>query len=129
MSFDVSGSIRKVTLNGQTFDVFPDANFSEVGSEFENEMMATSGRSVRKMTKRPQIVEGVTLKCNGDEKVILQALADQIEAFPIAYETANQDVFQADGNIEFETRETENNQATIKLLARAGWTPFLQSGN
>lgn len=126
MSHDTAGSLRKVVLSGQTFNVVSDSNASEVGSEFENEMISTSGPNILKKTRRVQMVEGIELTCNGDDKVTLQALADQIESFPIAYETANKDVFQANGHIEFETRTTEDNKATIKLLPRGPWVPFLQ---
>lgn len=122
---DVSGSIKKVTLNGVTFDVMGDANVSEVGSGVSNEMIPTSGRMVRKTTKRVQAREGVVLACNGSERELLKALSESSEDFPMSYETAGGDTYRATGVIEFESRETEENRATVTLLPRGEWSTFL----
>lgn len=122
----VTGSIRKVTLNGITFDAMADANFSEIGSQFENEAVPTSGRNLRKMTRRAKNVESVVLACDGSEREIISNLADQVDDFPMSYETASGDVYRATGWIEFENRETEEGRATIQMHPRNNeWQPFL----
>ncbi len=122
---DVSGSIKKVTLNGVTYDVMADANVSEVGGGTANDMLPTSGRNVRKTTKRVQTREGIILACNGSERELLQALSESDGDFPMSYETAGGDTYRATGVIEFESRETEENRATVTLLPRGEWSTFL----
>ncbi len=122
---DISGSIRKVTLDGMPFDVPADVNISEVGSGFLNESVPSSGRNMRKMTKRPQNREGLVLLANGTERDLLRELADSLHDFPMSYETAGGDVYRAQGWIEFENRETEENRAAIQLHPRNGWDVFV----
>lgn len=122
---DNVGSIRKVTLGGVTYDVFADSNFSEVGSPYENESVPTSGRPMRKLTRRPYNVESVVLACNGAERVLLEELAGPGEDITLSYQTANGDVRRATGWIEFETRETEEGRAAIQLHPRTNWDMFL----
>ena len=127
MSLDVAGSIRKVTLDGTTYDPFADTNISEIGSAFENEAVPTAGRNMKKMTKRAENREGVVLAANGSERVLLRELADRTTDFPMSYETAAGDVYRATGWIEFENRETEENRASIQMHPRTKWEPFLSS--
>jgi hypothetical protein len=125
MSKDITGTIRKVTLDGVTFDVMADTNVTEVGSGWQNEAVPTSGRNLRKMTKRVETREGITLACNGAEREVLKDLADRSADFPMSYETAAGDVYRATGWIEFENRETEESRATIQMLPRNSWDAFL----
>jgi hypothetical protein len=122
---DTAGTIRKVTLDGISFDAMADTNISEVGSAFANENVPTSGRNLRKMTKRSENREGVVLAANGAEREVLKELAERTTDFPMSYETAGGDVYRATGGIEFENRETEELRASIQMLPRLGWDPFL----
>lgn len=124
---NVVGSLRKVTLDGTTFDVFSDTNISETGSAYENEGIPTSGRTMRKMTKRIQVRENVVIACNGEEREIIEELADRLDDFPMSYETAGGDVYRTVGFINFDNRETENEKATIKMIPRDKWEPFLSA--
>lgn len=125
MAKDIVGAIRKVTLDGITFDVFPDANVKEVGSAWENSAVPTSGRTMRKMMKRVEEREGIVLACNGAERDILKGFADGTVDIPMSYVTAAGDIYSAAGFIEFESRETEENRATIKMIPRSDWTARL----
>jgi hypothetical protein len=122
---DITGTLRKVTLDGVTFDVMADTNVNEVGSAFQNEAIPTSGRNLKKMTRRVEARGGVALACNGSEREVLKDLAERTADFPMSYETAASDVYRATGWIEFENRETEESRATIQMHPRNGWEPFL----
>ncbi|HUX61448.1 MAG TPA: hypothetical protein VMV32_09075 [Ignavibacteriaceae bacterium] len=122
---DGSGSILKITLDGITFDVMADSNFNETGSGFENDRIATSGKSFKKMTKRVEKVESVILKANANDKQQLKYLSEKLEDFPMSYKTADGSVRRAKGSIYFETRETEENRATIQLHPANGWEEFV----
>lgn len=125
MAKDISGTLLKVTLDGITFDVAADTNVTETGSGVENEGVPSSGRNMRKMTKRVQTREGITLLANGDERELLQSLSERRADFPMSYTTAAGDVYRAQGWIEFENRETEENRATIQMHPRNGWDAFV----
>lgn len=119
---DVTGTIRKVTLDGVTFDVFADTNINEVGGKYESSAIATSGRNMHKMIKRVEERTGITLATNGAERDVLKELSERNTDFSMSYETAGGDIYQATGWIEFESRETEENKSSIKMMPRNDWS-------
>ncbi len=122
---DVTGTLRKVTLAGITYDVFADSNVKSTPSSHENTAIPTSGRNMRKMVARVQSREGLTLVANGAEQEALKALSQNTEDITMSYETAAGDVFRATGFIEFESHETEENRASITMHPRQDWSSFL----
>ncbi len=122
---DASGSVRKLTLSGITFDVLSDSNFNQTGSQTENDRIPTSGNSFQKKTKRIMKVESVIVKCDPNTRNTLEALADSLEDFSMSYTTADESVFRAKGSIEFESVETEENRGTIQLHPNAKWEKFV----
>lgn len=122
---DLVGTLKKVTLDGITFNAHADANISETGSKNENSSLATSGRNLRKVLKRPEIRESVVLACNGAEREIIKQLDERLDDFPMSYTTAAGDVYRCSGWIVFESRETEEGRATIQMHPREDWESFL----
>ena len=123
---DISGTLRKVTIDGTTFDVMADTNVTEMGSGYLNEAIPTSGRNIRKITKQANIREGIIIACNGEERDLLEKLNDRTTDFSMSYETAGGDVYRATGWISFENRETEENRATVQMHSRDNiWSSFL----
>lgn len=125
MAKDITGSLRRVTLDGVTYDVMPDSNVKEPGSKYKNEPIVTSGRTMRKMTAQSEAREGVVVACNGAEREQLKALAERTGTYAMSYELASGDVYRCTGFIEFESRETEENRATLMLCNTTPWDPFL----
>lgn len=119
-----SGSIRKLTIEGISYDVAADANFSEDFSGYENEREATSGASMLRKTKKVQMLEGVVLKTNAQERIQLNSFAAEIEDIKISYTNANGDEYKCNGSINIESNETESNRTTISVSASTAWTPF-----
>ena len=97
---DTTGTPKKVTLDGLTFDVMADANFNQIKGKYSNEAVPTSGRNVQKKTLRPQNVESINLFANGQEADLLRVLSERSGNFPMSYETVSGDVFRAVGFIE-----------------------------
>jgi len=124
---DVAGTIKKVVLDGLSYDALGDTNISEVHSKFENEGVPTSGRTIQKKIRRVPLRENVVVAANGAEADRLTELSERTGNYPMSYETASGDVYRTTGFIEFENRETEENRATLKLIPSDtdGWTPFL----
>lgn len=121
---DIVGSIRKVVLDGVTYDVALDANISEIPG-VENDALATSGRTLRKQMKRVAVREGIVLICSGPEFEAVQDLAARKSDYPMSYETAASDVYRASGWIEVEKRETEEGRVSIKMFPRSNkWEAF-----
>lgn len=127
MAKDISGSIRKLVLAGVTFDVVADADLSEVGSQYENTAIQTSGRALRKMVRRTQSVDNVKIACNGAEKDMLKSYADKTDIITMCYQTADGSQFKTQGFIEFKSRTTADMTAEVTMIptARNGWESFL----
>ncbi len=121
---DVAGTIKKVTLDGVTYDVPADIDVTEMGSGFENSMIPTSGRNILKQVTRAEIREGVVLIANDQEMDVLTALAEQQIPFPMSYQTAGGSIKRATGWIEFTNRTTAENRATLILLPQGKWATF-----
>lgn len=122
---DITGTLRKVTLDGVTYDVFADSNVSAIPSAYENTAIATSGRNMHKMTKRVQSRTGLVIVANGAEQEALKTLAERQDDIKMSYVTAAGDTYHAEGWIEFETHETEENRASIQMHPRRDWEAFL----
>ena len=90
----IGGSIRKLTIEGISFDVAADANFTEVFTNYENSMIATSGGAMRKMLKRIPSVEGVVLVTDSDERLVLKDFAEGLDLVKITYTNAAKDSYR-----------------------------------
>jgi hypothetical protein len=122
---DISGTPRTFTAEGETFRLAGDANITETFTEFENEMIASSGTAMRKMTKRIPMREGIVLLTNADERETLKVFAEQLDDLKISYTNAAGDRYKCEGAIEIENNETEDNRTTLQVHPRGQWTPFI----
>lgn len=113
---EASGTLRGVTLDGLSFRVPADINITLNLSEYENENIPTTGKSVPKKTLRSPDAEGVVLIANPVEQETLRGLAARLEAFPISTEMADGSVWRTTGNINFENVESQENRASIKIM-------------
>jgi len=120
----VAGSIRKFTIEGVSFDVAADANFSEIFTQWENSMVPTSGRAMRKMMKRIPSVEGVVLVTDKDQRLVLKDFAEGLDDLKITYKNAAGDSYRGEGTIEIENNETEENRTSCTIHPRGDWTAF-----
>jgi ribosomal protein S7 len=118
---DTSGSTRKCQLGGITFRVAADANLSQIFTKFENDMIATSGDGMRKMTKRIQTLESLDLITNALERDQLKVISEAIANTTISVTNAAGDVADATGCIEIEKYESEENKTTVKFCPVADW--------
>lgn len=124
---DTTGTPKKVTLDGLTFDVMADANFNQIKGKYSNEAVPTSGRNIQKKTVRPQNVESINLYANDQEADLLRVLSERSGNFPMSYETASDSVFRAVGFIDYEGHDTEKGLAVIKMTPESvdGFALFL----
>jgi hypothetical protein len=125
MSVDTTGSLRKVTLDGITFDTAADADVSQIRGQFTNSGTPSSGRNMKKSEKRVEEVSGVDLLTNAEEFETLKALSERTKDFPMSYTTAAGDVYRASGFIDLEKRQTQDGKTTIKMIPRFQWEVFV----
>lgn len=121
----VVGSIRKVTIDGVSFNAAADADFKQTRGSFANEAIATSGENMRKMVKRVETTEGVDLITTPADYETLKEKADSGKDFPMSYTTADGSVYRADGWIEVESRSTADGKTGVKMFPRGTWEAFL----
>jgi len=121
------GSIKKVALNGFTFNVMGDSNFDHKKGKFETEPVVHSGGNTMSKKLRAQNVESVGLQCGASEAEVLKELSESLTNFDMSYTNAANDIFRAVGSIDFEGHDTEKGLATIKMIPESadGWVPFL----
>ena len=123
---DIAGSLRKVSIDGTSFDVMADADITEVGSQFLNESIPTSGRNMRKMTKRAQTRDGIVIAANPAEQARLKEIADSLDLVPLSYTRADGSKFTTpQGWIEFESLTTMENRAAVKFHEQTSWELFV----
>jgi hypothetical protein len=120
----VVGTIRKVAIDGISFDALADANVSMVGGKYTNESVPTSGVNMRKMVRRSEAFTGLTLATTGAEREILKGYSEAIGDIPITLTLANGDLYVCTGWLELEHTETETGKSSVALHPRDGWEPF-----
>lgn len=112
----VSGTPRKVTLDGLTYDVAADTNITINLSPFEKEGVPTSGRTMFKMTNRVPTAESIPLIADPVEQDTVRQLAERLDSFPMSMTLADGSVYTTVGQINFENVETEENRASIIMI-------------
>jgi len=125
MSRDVSGSVRKFTVEGISFRVAADANLSRRPIAVENSMVPTSGKSMQKKVKMVPVLESVVLIVNAEEMESLKSFAEGLDVIKVTYQTAAGDEYRCTGQINVEAHETEENRANCTVHPEEDWTPFL----
>ena len=127
MANDIVGTPKSITVDGVSYDVQADANFTQNNSRFTNDGQATSGRVMQKQTRRLQSVESITVATNVSEDDALKTRADTPGKYPLSYTLADGSVYRCTGFIEYESRETQAGTTTIKMIPATvtGWSLFV----
>lgn len=120
----VSGTPRRVTLDGVTYNVAADANFSQT-PPVEKEGVRHTGGTMMKSTLAVGQVESVTLIVTSAQNAQLEELLQRNVNFPMSYELASGDVYRSVGQINLDNRETEENRRDATLIPDGDWVPFL----
>lgn len=120
----VSGSIKRLILDGVSYNVPGDVNITEVNSQYEVTDVPTSGGSLKKMVRRTETRENVVVIASSQEQEDLKELSERVVDFPMSYELADGSVYRTTGFIALENRDTEEYRATLKLFPRDSWELF-----
>ena len=117
------GTPRKCLINGDSYDVKADADITKK-PKTEKEGIASSGRTLQKVTKVPEQHESVTLLTTPAENRTLEQIADNAEIVPMSIEYADGSVYRATGFIMTEGRTSAEGVTTITMVAEVEWTLF-----
>lgn len=124
MSVDVTGSIRKFTIEGISYRVMADANFSRRPINVENTMVPTSGPAMQKKMRVVPVLEGVVLACNAEEMEAIKSFAEGLDVIKITYQTAAGDEYRCTGQVNIEGHESEEGRVTVTVQPEDDWTLF-----
>ena len=122
------GTIRKVVIDGVTYDVPADINITFNRSSFETEGTPTSGKTMIKKTRRVPTIESLTLMTTPAEMETLNDVAEGLTDVTFSVELADGTVYKSAGQINFENYESEEGKSTITFIpakTKDAWTPFL----
>lgn len=123
----VSGTLRKVTIDGISYDAAFDANVTLNLSPYETEGVPTSGRTMFKKMLRSPNAESVVLVVSPVEQDTLRQAAERLDTYPMSVTLADGSVYTTVGQINFENVETEENRASIMIIpdrAIGAWQLF-----
>ncbi|RPI64780.1 MAG: hypothetical protein EHM48_00015 [Planctomycetaceae bacterium] len=118
------GTPRKLVIDGVTYDVKADTNITFNASIYENEGIATSGRTLQKKTKRVPTKESVTVAADPSEVDELKSKSESLASKTFAVEYADGSTYRATGQLNFESWESEEGTATLVLIPDRDWTLF-----
>lgn len=119
------GTIRKVVLNGITFDVFADTKISFNRSGFEIEGQATTGKTLYKMTKRVRTIESLDLATSPSDMESLKELSESLADITMSVELADASIYKSTGRVFFDKYESETGKSSVQLIPAGDWTAFL----
>ncbi len=120
----ITGTPKKITIDGITVDVFADVNISLTPTKFKHDGIATTGRTLQKFTKQVKKMEGISIATSADKIEALAEKADSIASKTYSVEFADGTVYRASGQFDFEKWESEDSKATINFIPDDDWTPF-----
>lgn len=120
----ISGTPRKVVINGISYDVFADTNITYAPSKNEREGIPTTGRTIQKMVKRIPTKEGITIAADSAELAQLKKDNESLPSKTLSVEYADGSTYRATGQFNLESWENEENKATIIMIPDQDWTLF-----
>lgn len=127
MSGNSSGTLRKATLAGVTYDVPGDINLTINYSRFEVEGVPTTGDTMYKYTLRVPTIENCVFITKPTDAEDLKNKADDQTDITMSLELADGTVLRGTGRINYENWETEENRSMVTLIpnkTKGAWTPF-----
>ena len=96
---DTVGTIRKAQLNGISFPIPADVDATIDLDRFANDSLPTSGKNVKQMVLKTQVISGLTLRVNLSKYKQLKTMSESIDAIPATLELANGDKVIGEGDL------------------------------
>jgi hypothetical protein len=121
----MAGTMKKLTINGISFDCVSDADWTEVFAGFTNSILQTSGGGVVVQETRTREVSGVQISLQGGDRTLLKDMIEGGTILDISYTNRDGDRYSGRGTINTDGRTTMKNVATLTLLPIGDWTEEL----
>ena len=119
----VAGTLRKLLIDGESFDLIGDADFTMVGSKYEKESIMTSGDPIIKMKKRNEDVE-CEIACNSKKFESLKEKANSLVDKTISFTLADGSSYKGKGDVQLDTWSAQDNKVKAMLIPTSDWTYF-----
>lgn len=120
----ISGTPRKFLLDGESFDLVSDSDFTKIPSKYEKEALLTSGDPIIKFKKRTQNIEG-EVACNSKKLQSLKEKAESQADITISVTYADGSVDKGKGHISLDTYSAQDGKVKMTLIPSGdGWTFF-----
>jgi hypothetical protein len=119
-----TGTLRKFTVEGISYDVMADVDVKEIFTKYENSAIPTSGNAMMKKVKRVPSREGFVLATSGDEREELKAFAESIDNLKFSYTNMAGDTYKCSGQMEIEENSTADSRTTVNVFPEDDWTKF-----
>ncbi len=116
----MSGSILSAWIDGTTYRVKADADFTE-NSELETEGIPTSGDTLFKASINVATVEGIDLIVDSTEKQIIRDIIRGKTVVAFGYKEEDGSVNNASGRIQNAGRTTQENTMSIIMIPLKTW--------
>ena len=111
----MAGTPRALEIEGIPFRVAGDTDIAETPTKWEVTVIATSGDGEKVMKKRIESREGIVLITKAAELIQLKALAERVEDLKCSYTDADGTVWQCEGGVNVEPRQSAENRTTIQI--------------
>lgn len=119
-----TGSMRKFTVEGVSFDLMADVDVKEIVTKYENSALATTGKTMIKKVKRVPTREGFVLAVDDTELGQLKEYAESIENLKFSYTKMNGTTYKCTGQMEVEENSTADSRTTVNVFPEDDWVAF-----
>jgi hypothetical protein len=119
------GTMRKLTLDGVSFDCVSDADWTEVFAGFTNSILQTSKGGVVVQETRTREVSGVQISLQKGDRALLKSIIEVGKIIDMSYTNRDGDRYSGRGIVNTDGRTTMRNVATLTLLPIGDWTEEL----
>ena len=121
------GTIKKVTIDGSTYDVSADSKAALTPTAYKKEGQATTGKTLFKYTKQVKIIKGIDFMLTPKQKEALAAKSDSLADVTLALALIDGSVYRGTGRIEMGEWDSDTGKCPCDLIPSDDWTPFLAS--
>lgn len=119
------GTLKKLTIDGETFNVAADGKMDFTVGQYEIEGQATTGETLMKMTKRPENMEGLELTGTPSMLERLRPKANSLVDVTLAVTTIDGATYRGTGRITADKWDSSTGKVSVNLIPSDEWTAFL----
>ena len=119
------GTVKKLTIDGETFNVAADGKTDFTIGQYEVEGQATSGETIFKMTKRIETMEGIELMGTPTMLERLRTKVNSLADVTIAATLIDGSTYRSTGRVTADKWDSSTGKVSVNLIPAGEWTAFL----